>query len=77
MTKIDQLTEAATALSDDQIDDLIGYAKYVAGRPFYYSASAAVLASVERGLAEHAAGTSASAVDAFARLHEKIGAGRT
>ena len=77
MSKIEQLTQAATALSEDQIDDLIGYAKYVAGRPLYYSAPADVLASVERGLAEHAAGTTASARDAFACLHDKFGAART
>ena len=77
MTKIEQLTEAATVLSDEQIDGLIGYARYLAGRPLYYTAPADLLASIERGLTEHAAGDSFPARDAFHRLQRKIDAART
>ena len=76
MTKIDQLTKTAAALSEEQIDGLIAYAVYLAGQPLYYSAPAEVLASIEFGLAEHARGESIAASTAFARLQAKIDAAR-
>lgn len=56
MTKIEQLTQTASALPDEQIDGLIAYASYLAGQPLYYAAPADVLAAIERGLADAAAG---------------------
>ena len=72
MTKIEQLTQTATALTDDQIDGLIAYAAYLAGEPFYYSAPAEVLASIERGLADHAAGRVADGETLFADTARRI-----
>ena len=56
MTKIEQLTQTAATLSDEQIDGLIAHAAYLAGQPLFYSAPADVLASIARGLAQHARG---------------------
>ena len=77
MSKIDQLAKTAAALSEEQIDGLIAYAAYLAGQPLYYSAPAEVLASIERGLAEHARGVTNPAADTFARLQAKIDAARS
>ena len=72
MTKIEQLAQTATALGDDQLDGLIAYATYLAGEPLYYSAPADVLASIERGRAQHRSGDTHPAADVFARLQTKI-----
>ena len=72
MTKIEQLTQTATALTDDQIDGLIAYAAYLAGEPFYYSAPAEVLVSIERGVADHAAGRVVDGETLFADTARRI-----
>lgn len=72
MTKIEQLTRTATALPDEQIDGLIAYARYLATEPVYYTAPPEALASLERGLAEHAAGTARPADEVFARLMQRV-----
>lgn len=76
MTKIDQLARAAATLSDDHIDGLIAYAAYLAGRPLYHVAPPEVLASIDRGLAQHARGDTAPATTVFDRLQAKIDAAR-
>ena len=77
MTRIEQLTKAATALSGDQLDGLIDYARYLSAEPFYDSAAPEVIASIERGLAQHAAGDTADAAHVFPRLQTKIDAARS
>lgn len=76
MTKIEQLTAMAQPLPDDQLDGLIAYARYLSSEPHYYSLPADVLASIERGAAEHAAGQSVPAEDALRRLRNRIDAAR-
>ena len=76
MSKIEQLTRTAAALSDEQIDGLIVYAAYLAGRPYYYSAPPEALASIERGLEQHERGDTVTATAAFDRLQAKIDAAR-
>ena len=77
MTKIEQLAQTATALGDDQLDGLIAYATYLVGEPLYYSAPADVLASIERGLAQHRSGDTHPAADVFTRLQTEIATPRT
>ena len=72
MTKIEQLAQTATRLSEEQLDGPIDYARYLASEPIYRSATAAVLASIERGLAQSAAGETAPADEVFARLDRKL-----
>ncbi len=72
MSKIDQLTSAAEALPEAQLDGLIAFARDLASEPAYYSVSADVLASIERGLSEHAASESRPAGEVFARLARRI-----
>ena len=72
MTKIEQLTAAASALTDKQIDCLIEQANYLAGEPYLRSASPELLASIERGLAEHRAGNTMPAEEVFERLRRAI-----
>lgn len=76
MSKIDQLTSAAKALPEAQLDGLIAFARDLASEPAYDSASPEALASIERGLAEHAAGESKPASEVFARLGRRIDHGR-
>ena len=77
MTKIEQLAQAATALTDEQIDGLLAYTKYLSGETYYDSASANTRASIERGLAQHAAGDTRPAASVFDRLQTKIDAARS
>ena len=74
MTKMEQLTQTAAALSDEHIDGLIAYAAYLAGQPFYDAAPSEVLASIDRGVAHHARGDTMLASTAFDRLQAKIDA---
>jgi hypothetical protein len=74
MTKIEHLSQTAAALSEDQLDGLIEYAKYLVSEPFYASAPPEALASIERGLAQHAAGQHIPADQVLARLQRKIDA---
>ena len=75
MTKIEQLTQTAATLSDEQIDGLIAHAAYLAGQPLFYSVPSDVLASIDRGLAQQARGETVPAAEAFARLQAKSARG--
>jgi hypothetical protein len=77
MTKIEQLAQAATALTEEQIDGLLAYTKYLSGETYYGSASVEARASIERGLAQHAAGDTLPATSVFDRLQTKIDAARS
>lgn len=72
MTKADQLAAAAESLSDEQLDALIGIAKDMKDKPFYYSAPPEALALLDQGLAEIAAGQTISGEDVFARIDERL-----
>jgi hypothetical protein len=50
MTKAEQLTAIAERLSDDQIESLLFFARSMAEKPYYDTASPEALASIERGL---------------------------
>ena len=69
MTKIEQLIQAATALSDEQLDALIVHARSLADEPLFYSVPADVRASIEQGHAEHRAKSTNPAAEVFDRLH--------
>jgi predicted transcriptional regulator len=77
MTKIEQLTQAATALTDEQLEGVLAYTKYLAGETYYAAASAEIRASIERGLEQQAAGETSPAADVFARVQTKIVAARS
>jgi hypothetical protein len=78
MSKIDQLIEAATALTDEQIDGVLAYtrslAPSLAGESAYASASPDVLASIQRGLTQAKPGDTQPAAAVFVRLQAKINA---
>ncbi len=74
MTRMEQLTRTAASLSDEHIDGLIAYAEYLASQPLYYAAPPEVLASIDRGLAQHASGKAVPANTVFDRLQAKIDA---
>lgn len=76
MTKIEQLTQTASALADDQLDGLIAYAAYLAGEPLFYTAPDDVLASIERGLIEHGSGNTLVAADVLAQMRAKAASPR-
>lgn len=77
MTKIEQLAQAATALTEEQIDGLLAYTKYLTGETYYASATADARASIERGLAQHAAGNTRPAGSVYDRLQAKVDAARS
>jgi hypothetical protein len=56
MTKTEQLAAVARRLTEEQIDALLDFAQSMAGRSFYDDAPPEALASLERGLAQIAAG---------------------
>ena len=72
MTKHQQLSEAAQVLTEDQIDGLIAYARYMRNEPVYSTASADLLRSLERCLADAAAGRVTPANAVFKRIDEKL-----
>ena len=74
--KIEQLTQTAATLSEEHIDGLIAYAAYLAGRPLYDVAPPEVLASIDRGLAQHARANTVPATTVFDRLQAKLDAAR-
>lgn len=77
MTKIEQLTQTATSLSDEQLDALIAYARYLAGEPLFYTVPVDVRASIEQGLSEYRSGNTIPAADVFTRLRAKAPLYRT
>ena len=74
MTRLEQLTATAKALSAQQLDGLLQFADYLATEPFIHRAPADVLASIERGLADHAAGRTRDAEHVLSELQERIDA---
>jgi len=76
MTKIEQLAQAASGLTEDQIDGLMAYTRYLTGTTYYATATPEALASIERGMAQHAAGEARPAASVFARLQAKIDAAK-
>ena len=56
MTKSEQLAAVAQRLTEEQIDSLLEFAESMAGQSFYDRAPPEALASLERGLAQIAAG---------------------
>jgi hypothetical protein len=77
MTKIEQLTQAATALTDEQLEGVLAYTRYLAGETYFATASTEVLASIDRGQEQQAAGETSPAATVFARLQSKIDAARS
>lgn len=77
MTKSELLTQAASTLSEDQLDGLIAYAQYLTDDPLYDSAPPHVLASIDRGIAQAEAGLTVSGQQVFERLSRKIAASQT
>jgi len=74
MTKGEQLADVAQVLSDEQLDGVIAYARYLRGQPFYKSAPPEALASIERGLTDAAAGRVVEAESVLADIDAKISA---
>jgi predicted transcriptional regulator len=72
MSKLDELTKAASGLPDDQLDGLIDFARALASEPFYPSAPVAARDAIDRGLAEHRAGMSAPATEVLGRLWQRV-----
>jgi predicted transcriptional regulator len=74
MTKLEKLTQAATALSDDQLDGVLSYVQSLSSEPFYNSAPPEALASIERGLADARAGRVIDGEEAFKASAARIAA---
>jgi predicted transcriptional regulator len=70
MSKSEQLRSKAAGLTDTQLDDLIAVARYLKSESFLTSAPAEVLASIDRGIAEAAAGRTKPGPEVLARLRE-------
>ena len=77
MTKVEQLANAAQALSTDQLDGLIAYTRYLSSDSFYASASGDVRASIDRGIADAEAGNTKQGSQVLEQLNKKISARRS
>jgi hypothetical protein len=77
MTKVEELTRELEVFTGDQLDGLIAYARYLRSEPYYASAPAEALVSIDRGLADANAGRVTAADDVFARLDKKIASRQT
>jgi predicted transcriptional regulator len=74
MSRTEQLADVARTLSDEQFDGLLSFARSLRGQPYYETASAEALASLDQGLADAAAGRVMAAADAFREIDAKIDA---
>ena len=72
MTKVEQLANAAQALSTDQLDGLIAYTRYLSSDSFYESAPSDVRASIDRGIADAEAGNIKHGTQVLEKLNKKI-----
>ena len=72
MTKIEELASTASNLAPEQIEALLQLARSMRGPAIYYSAPAEVLAALDRGLAEIAAGKTVDGVDVLDRIDRKL-----
>ena len=72
MTKTEELAREAQVLTGDQLDGLIAYARYLKSEPFFATASADALESIDLGLADAKAGRVTAADTVFARIDQKI-----
>jgi hypothetical protein len=74
MKRTEQLTRAAEVLSDEQLEGLVAYARYLKSESYYTTAPDDVLQSIERGLDDSAAGRVTSGADVFQRINKKLSA---
>lgn len=74
MTRIEQLADIADTLTDEQFNGLMSFARSLHHDPYYDTASNDALDSLERGLADAAAGRFVTADDAFREIDAKIAA---
>jgi predicted transcriptional regulator len=72
MTKITELTKAASDLPAEQLDALIHLAKTMRSAPFLDRAPPDAIAALEQGLAEIAAGKAVEGSKVFERLDAKL-----
>jgi predicted transcriptional regulator len=74
MTRTEQLADIADALTDEQFNGLMSFARSLCQDPYYDTASLEALESLDRGLADVAAGRVIAADDAFREIDAKIAA---
>ena len=72
MNKIEELTSTAAKLAPEQIEALLQLARSMHGPAAFYSAPADVLAALDRGLAEIAAGKTVDGNDVLDRIDRKL-----
>ena len=68
MTQLEKLEAAAKALSEPQIEALIGFARSMQGKAYFDTAPPEAIASIERGLAQIDAGLTLSLDELSARM---------
>jgi predicted transcriptional regulator len=74
MNRTEQLTRAAEVLSDEQLEGLVAYARYLKSESYYVTAPDDVLSSIERGLDDAAAGRVTASAEVFQRINKKLSA---
>lgn len=72
MTKIEELASTASNLAPEQIEALLQLARSMRGPAIYYAAPAEVLAALDRGLAEIAAGKTVDGTAVLDRIDRKL-----
>jgi hypothetical protein len=74
MNRTEPLTRAAEVLSDEQLEGLVAYARYLKSEPYYKSAPDELLSSIQRGLDDAAAGRVTRSTEVLERINSKRGA---
>jgi predicted transcriptional regulator len=74
MNRTEQLARAAEVLSDEQLEGLVAYARYLNSESYYATAPDDVLLSIERGLYDAAAGRVTTGTEVFQRISKKLAA---
>ena len=72
MDKIDELLQAARALTADQLDALLHLVATMRGQAMYYSAPDDVLALLDRSLSEIEAGAAVDGEAVFRRIDQRL-----
>jgi hypothetical protein len=72
MGKLEDLTEVAAELSDQQLDGLIDFARALTHEAYFHGAPDEVRDAVARGLAQHRSGSSEPASKTFDELRRRL-----
>jgi predicted transcriptional regulator len=72
MTRAEQISREAAALTGDQQEAALEFIRALKRDAFYYTAPPGALTALDHGLSEIAAGRTVGSEEVFARIDEKL-----